>query len=462
MDIHDIKVFGPDEICTYLKKNKPDKEEKARFTREGFRCLGAGERGMGGLSRTAKYIPESIHILLSPVSCMRHCDFDLMLNGYTDGYYSLCLTEQEIVGGHVVKVLRKKIEELLETLNPQPKVITITTTCVDSLIRSDYTALKKWLKEEYNIRFGIVTMYPILAENKVKHTDMFVEMVYSLIEADADKEKKKLINLLGRIESIDVHTDFYEVLAKAGYEVRDLRQCKTLEEYDEMGEACLNVVLSEFNLYTAKMMEKKYKIPYIFWNECMDPDTIKGNYEQLEQILNCKLEIDELYQKAKEKAQAVRKAAEGKTFAVGQRLDYWPPKAACDLVKMGLDVKYVFVDAVRKADLPYYEWMLQNSPQVKFYIAPDINMRKFVKDPEPVDVMIGTSAMLLKRVQGLTDLKLSEEPYDFVTFIKVMDQMTEQLSVVKVSKVETNPVNNSNKETDIFAKRWVRYPKGVE
>lgn len=459
MDIHEIKVFSPEEICTYLKKNKHDKEEKARFTREGFRCLGAGERGMGGLSRTAKYIPESIHILLSPVSCMRHCDFDLMLNGYTTDYYSLCLTEQEIVGGHVVKVLRKKIEELLGTLNPCPKVITITTTCVDSLIRSDYTALKKWLKDEHNIRFGVVTMYPILAENKVKHTDMFVEMVYSLIEADPDKEKQKLINLLGRIESIDIHTDFYEVLAKAGYKVRDLRQCATLEEYDEMGEACLNVVLSEFNLYTAKMMERKYKIPYIFWNECMNPDTIKENYEKLEQILNCRLDVEHLYQQAKEKSEEVRKIAEGKTFAVGQRLDYWPPKAACDLAKMGLDIKYVFVDAIRKNDLVYYEWLMENRPQIKVYLAPDINMRKFIKNPEKADVMIGTSAMLLKRVERLTDLKLSEEPYDFITFIKVMDQMKEQLSMLPESK-ETTEARKT--EENIFARRWARYPKGVE
>lgn len=455
MDINEIKVFRPDEICSYLTKSRPDKDEKAKFTREGFRCLGAGERGMGGLSRTAKYIPESIHILLSPVSCMRHCDFDLMLNGYSEGYYSLCLTEQEIVGGLVVKVLRKKIEELLELLDPSPKVITITTTCVDSLIRSDYTALKKWLKEEYNIRFGVVTMYPILADNKIKHTDMFVEMVYSLIEADIDKEKKKIINLLGRIEAIDAHTDFYEVLEKAGYEVRDLRQCQKIEEYDEMGEACLNIVLSEFNLHTAKMMEKKYKIPYMFWNECMNPDTIKENYEKLEKILKCKLDIDELYHTAKEKAEEVRKVSKGKTFAVGQRLDYWPPKAACDLVKMGLDVKYVFVDAIRKSDLPYYEWLMQNYPQIKVYLAPDINMRKFIKNPEPADVMIGTSATFLKHLEGLTDLKLSEEPYDFMTFIKVMEQMKEQLTINEKPMVKTM-------ETDIFAKRWIRYPKGVE
>lgn len=103
MDINEIKVFRPDEICSYLTKSRPDKDAKAKFTREGFRCLGAGERGMGGLSRTAKYIPESIHILLSPVSCMRHCDFD-----------------EKILKGLICALLHLKPEQIktIEITNP--------------------------------------------------------------------------------------------------------------------------------------------------------------------------------------------------------------------------------------------------------------------------------------------------------------------------------------------------------
>lgn len=458
MDINEIKVFYPQEVRDYLKGKTTDKNEKFRFRREGFRCLGSGERGMGGLSRTAKYIPESIHILLSPVSCMRHCDFDLMLNGYKEGYYSLCLTEQEIVGGKVVDVLWAKIEELLKGRSPKPKVIMITATCADSLIRSDYTALKKWLKSEHNIRFGVVTMYPILAENKVKHTDLFVERIYSLIETDINKDKKKLINLLGRIEDIDISTDFYKVLEKAGYEVRDLRQCKTLEQYDEMGEACLNVVLSEFNLYAAKMMEKKYRIPYFFWNEHMDPDSIRKNYEVLEDILSCKLDIEELYQKAKDKVEELQRVLDGKTFAVGQRLDYWPLKAACDLIRIGTDVRYIFVDDIKKRELSYYEWLAEHSPSTKIYLAPDVNMRKFIRNPEPVDVMIGNSALFLKNMDGFKSLELSEEPYDFETFIQVADQMIRQLTP---SEDEGKSGQAQSSKESPFARKWMRYPKGV-
>lgn len=457
-----MKCFGLDEIITYLSKEKPDKAEKIRFQREGFRCLGAGERGMGGLSRTAKFIPESIHILLAPLSCMRHCDFDLKLNGYTRDVYSLFLSEKEIVSGRVADVLWECIRELLKTLRPQPKVITITVTCIDGLIHSDYTAIRKKLMDQYGIRFGVVEMFPILADNKVKHTDLFPEMVYSLIRTDVQKPKKKLINLLGHVEIVDSDTDFYRILQKAGYEVREIRQCKNLDEFDEMGEACLNIVLSEFHLYAAKMMEKKYHIPYFFWNESMNPETIRQNYEVLEGMLHCKLETDVFYQMAKEKAEEVKRLSEGKTFAIGQRLDYVPVKAACELTAIGLNVKYVFVDQIQKADLEYYAWLQKHSPQTCIYLAPDISMRQFMNQPEPVDVLINGSMMFMKNVKNLITLELPEEPYDFQTFLRAMEIFEEQMLKKQIQENLQDAVNReTDPEESIYARAWRPYPEEV-
>lgn len=449
-----MKIFTPQEIFDFFSTSKQDKKAQERFQRDGFRCIGSGERGMGGLSRTAKFIPESIHFLVSPLACQRHCDFDLKMNGYTEGIYSLFLTEHEIVGGKVVDVLEKEIRRLLPTLSPTPKVITITVTCVDGLIRSDYAGLERMLKEEYGIRFGVVEMFPILAESKVKHTDKFPHMVYGQIQTDPEKGKKKLINLLGKIDPVDVNTDFYTVLAEAGYEVREIRQCKTLDDFDEMGEASLNVVLSDFHLYAAKMMEKKYNIPYFFWNQHMNFETIRSNYEKLEQLLGCKLNYESHYQTAKMKAEEVKKLAEGKSFAVGFRLDYIPVKAACDLAAIGLNIASVFVDTITKADLSYYEWLKSNSPDTKIFLTPDISMRSYMKSPDPVDYAF-TRILTLKNVENLQTLNLPEEPYDFGTYCQVMDSLIQQLTA--------QPSMPQSDESDVnpFARQWKPFPKGV-
>lgn len=403
---------------------------------------------------------EVIHILLAPLSCMRHCDFDLKLNGYTQDVYSLFLSEKEIVSGKVADVLKECILDLLKKLNPRPKVITITVTCIDGLIQSDYTAIRKMLMKEYGIRFGVVEMFPILADNKIKHTDLFPEMVYGLIQPDPDQPKKKMVNLLGHVDIVDPNTDFYQVLQKAGYEVREIRQCKNLDEFDEMGEACLNIVLSAFHLHAARMMERKYNVPYFFWNESMNPDTIKSNYEELERRLQCKLEIDDFYQAAKEKAEKVRKLSEGKSFAIGQRLDYVPVKAACELTAIGLNVKYVFTDQIQKADIEYYEWLGLHSPQTHVYLSSDISMRSFMYHPEPVDILVNGSIMFMKNVEGLMTVELPEEPYDFQTFLQVMEAFEEQISHKAQKKNECEKKDSGN-EVSMFARAWKTYPGDV-
>ncbi|XCP86681.1 nitrogenase component 1 [Roseburia hominis] len=449
------------EICEFLQKERPDKQEKLRYSREGFRCPGAGNRGMGGLSRTAVFIPESIHFLVAPQACMFHCITDLWMNGYTEGIYQIRLSDKELILGEVADILEREIFAQLPTLKPCPKVIMITVTCADGLIQTDYSRIKKRLKVEYGIRFGVIEMFPILEESIVKHTDKFVESVYGMIDADQSKPKRNMVNILGKVEPARTDTDFYKVLEEAGYTVNEIRQCRTLEEFDRMGEAKLNIVLSEFSLYAAKMMERKYGVPFMYWNQHMSPESIQSNYARLEEILELHLDVSKYEQKAKEKADQVRRLAEGKTFAVGQSLDYNPAKVACDLVALGLSVKYFFVDKIRKEDLSYYQWLMENSEEIRVYLAPDISMMRFMDNPQEVDYTLGGANMMLKHVPGISFIRLGEEPYDFETFIEIMEQMEEQLSADAAEKRNVKAAEPDIGQ-NLFARNWAVYPKEEE
>lgn len=264
-----------------------------------------------------------------------------------------------------------------------------------------------------------------------------------------------MVNLLGKIDPADQGTDFYKALEQAGYEVREIRQCQTLQDFDEMGEACLNVVLSEFHLYAAKMMEKKYHIPYFFWNQHMNYETILENYKELENLLDCRLSVETYYEQAKEKAEMVKKLVEGKKFAVGQRIDYLPIKAACDLTAIGWDIRYVFVEKIEKTDLKYYQWLREHSPHTKVLLAPDISMRKYMEQPDNVDVAVG-GILALKNVEGLQTLQLPEEPYDFETYCQMMDQIILQFAPDMKKENPKNPIVGS-----MFQRQWKKYPKEV-
>ena len=122
-------------------------------------------------------------------------------------------------------------------------------------------------------------------------------------------------------------------------------------------------------------------------------------------------------------------------------MDHVPIKLACDLNELGIRVAYVFVDKIQKADLPYYEQLLEGNPDTRVYLAPDISMRNFIRNPEKADVLLCGSPSFVKNVDEITLVNLPEEPYDFETFIEVVRKLVEQLkggtrSIFKNTQVE--------------------------
>ena len=424
-------IFTPAEVVRYLTDSNYEKERKTDFKWTGFACSRARNRGMGGLSRMMANIPESIHILVAPQACMMHCIMDLWGNGFYDSIYQLRLTEKEVVQGDVAKILKREIIELLDGMEDKPKVVTITVTCIDGLIQSDYSGLKKFLKKEYGIRFGVIEMFPILEANPVRHTDTFTANTFLMMDKEKAFPKQQAVNLIGHVDPMTKGSDLYKVLEEAGVEVREIRDCKTLEEFDNMASSRLNLVLTDFSLYGAKKVEEKYQIPYYNWDEHMSVEAIRRNYEILEKLLGMKLNYEEYYKKAQKKEAELREKIAGKPLAVGQGLAYVEAKAAKDLTEAGWEVKAVFVDKFQKKHLEYYEWLAKHAPNLSILHGPDLRMEQYQSEPIPVMYHMGGLDGFYAGSEAKV-LRFAEEPYDFETLISVYDQIIGQIEKEEV------------------------------
>ena len=448
--MQNVKKYEIKEVISYLEKDTKTKEEKEYFKPQGFRFpLGFG-RGMDGFSMKALLIPESIHILVSPVGCGRHSDIEVLGSGEDiRRIYRIWLTENDIVVGSVNRV-KKKVLELIDSMEKKPKAVTLNVTCLDALLNTDYSEVGIELEKRYGIRFGYIRMFPFLQESRKTHGMMLMEFQYSLIRKTIDK-KNKFVNIIGNTKEISLESDFSKIMKEAGYQVLEIRSCKTIEEYDQMGTAKLNVVLNKHTVPAAKMMEKKYGIPYVEFFECMDPEKIKANYKAVEQKLNCKLNYEKYYLEALEKKKQFATFMKGKTAAVGGGLDYNPIKCASEVAMLGLDIKYVWVSEFRKSDLVYYEKMLELGQTSDLYLMTDYSMKNWkLTEETKVDVVIGLASLLLMGVYGPRYMFLKEEPYDFETFISAINTMIHIFN-------EGNNFGGTQKEKNIFDRDWGIY-----
>ena len=315
------KKYTVGEIIHYLRETDPTPEMKKEFSGCGFGCIAAIPRGMNGFSYNSLLIPESIHVIVSPVGCGRHTDFEMMTEGeYARNIYHVHLTETDIIVGTAVDKVKNQVLDLVGSLQIKPKAVTILITCVDALLHTDYSPVGKALEETYGIRFAVTKMFAFLNQSKVTHLMLQQQSVYSLLQFSGHRNERR-INMLGNTAPFSIQSDFIKVLEKAGFEVREIRDCKTFQEYVEMGDARLNVVLNPNTIYAAEDLKARLGIPYVEFIECMDPEQIRRNYQNLERELGCKLEYESYYRRACERAGLFRELIQDKTFAILQRAE---------------------------------------------------------------------------------------------------------------------------------------------
>ena len=442
-----MKSYSISEVREYLEQDNPAEKSRA-YRPRGLRCPAAVGRGMGGFSKTALLIPESIHVIVSPPACGRHGDFDILASGVKGRFYRIRLSEKDIVSGRGPDVLYQQLKQFLEEAECPPKVITICTTCVDGILHTDYSYVGRKLEEKYNVRFGIIPMFPFLADSLKNHQSMLMESIYGLMRPVPGKGKDKAVNLIGKITEAAPNTEFPELLQKSGYEVRELRWCHTLEQYDRMGNSCLNIVLSPKCIAAAKMMERKYRIPYIEFFETFSLDQIRKNYHDLEEALGISLDIGKEYEKSKARAEDLKDALQGYTVAVGESVDYNPIKFACEWCGEGLPLTYCLVDQISPEDKAYYMRLGKLKPDLRIYLATDSEMMGFLDSPEYADYVIGIESIMFLKDSTVRKLRITEEPYDFGNFDHAVDEL--------LAGIGQEGVIRKNAQT-VFSRDWSIY-----
>ncbi len=443
-----LRKYNIDDILSYLSGEADNNEN---YQPAGFTPLVSFGRGSGGFCHNALLIPESIHILVTPTGCARHADFELYAEGRAIGrVYHIYLTESDIVVGTGVERVKKSVMELVESLETKPKAVTLLITCLDALLHTDYSPIERELEQKYGIRFGTIKMYSFLNTSKKTHLMIQQESIFGMTRS-AGKRNEKQINMLGNTALFSEKSEFKSVLEKAGYQVKEIRTCKTFDEFDSMADSKLNLALTQNSIPAVEMMKKKYGIPYIKFYETVDLEQIRKNYQTLEEELGCKLDYEEHYLKAKEKADELRKLICGKTFAIADGYDYNSVKSAMEFAKLGGDVKYTWVQKFRKEDEQYYREMKELGQNTAFYLHSDYGLYKFREQADyQVDYAVGIPGLMILGLFGPKHLRLGEEPFDFGTFAETIDAMIQQIH-------QENGFWRQEKETTVYDRNWNMY-----
>lgn len=392
-----IIVYYSLDVLNKLSDIKEDRDVKAL----SYAIFPGTHCPLFGVALTASYIEDLAILVVGTSECTYYTKV-FSSNKNKDKVYSLVLKEKEVVFG-ADKTVKEAVKYIKELENPSG--IMIVTTCVPELIGEDYSGIKVEIEEEIGLPIFVVRTEHYRCNS---HIPGMTRAVNSLIEVMKDVKEKSGINIIGhRAEGIE-NTEMYKILSKNGIEINTIipSKCK-LNEVMSATKAKLNIVTDMIALDLAKDMEKKFNIPYIFFDKHMNKEIIINNYEKISNILNINIseeikklieEYDKLFNKAKE-------LLKGKSFIYGNT-----PMMAFEtsefLVELGLEPKMIQIRELYEVDKVWKDKILEKGFDPYITRIANIAPMRELYDKVGADIYIGHENPMLLKSKGMSQITL--------------------------------------------------------
>ena len=205
-------------------------------------------------------IRKCVILVHGPKGCVYHINYILGMRGDRPSeVYSTCLDEHDVIFGAEEK-LKEAVEELDSELHPD--IIAVLSCCASSIIGEDVHAAVA----DANVSCRVVGIDSggFEGDFRTGYAETLKRIVEELV-LPPKRTNPGTINIVGLLRGGPDLRELRSLIESVGIDVRAVLTADTsLAEIEQMASASLNVVVCEpAGLEAAKVLEKKFGIPYI-------------------------------------------------------------------------------------------------------------------------------------------------------------------------------------------------------
>ena len=394
--------------------------------------------GGWGIVRGALTVPGSVMLFVAPRGCGRHGSVASLLNGYRHRVFYLDVPEEDFVmGGHVDRA-EQMVDRILAVLPQQdhPRAFFICSTCVDALLGSDFDGVCDILAARHGIPFSRCHMNPITRNSSTPPALNLQRSIYRLLwqetlygrPAAHPPRDAHAVNLVGGFVPVDAESELYGVLAKAGFEVRQLPACATFDDFLAMRSSGLNVMLKPHASLACKDMRDRLDIPFAQVRNGFSLEAARAAYDVLSDALGAPLDTSDAEERAREALCDARGWLAGLSVAVGANLNGSSFEMALFLARLGARIAFVISDAIAPSEWPSVVALRELQPDVAVYPETHPGASRYCTVPEHADVAIGFDAAQLAPDAKFLEFASDIEPFGYETPMRLLEGIKDALA----------------------------------
>lgn len=259
--------------------------------------------------------------------------------------------------------------------------------------------------------------------------------MYDFLQAPLLRDRS--IALIGTFQPIAVESEIHAMLKASGWQaLRHISNCRSFEEFQQLGAASLNLVTRPEGLAAAQNLFEKHGTPFVFAPTSFSETGILHRYEDIAQATGMAVDCTENQAQLCILAKATRDEVGDRSIAIDGSATCAPFDLARALIEAGFNVSAIFTEKLPDFERPAFEWLAVHAPNLK--VALPVSPTNSWRRPEEpaADIAIGFTAAYLTAAPHVVPISFDEGLYGYHGMSMVYKALRQSLSKTPSESLE--------------------------
>lgn len=379
-------------------------------------------RGPWNIVHTSMLLPESHQIYVCAEGCLRGVVMTAAEMNAMDRMSWVAVQERELVDGGMEEQIVEGVSDILRKMDHLPRAVWIYPSCIHLFAGCDLHLSAGRLRERFpGVEFIEAWMHPTMRKTGLTAEQLTCRQMYAPLR-NVPKESRA-VNIIGNSFPTDRSSELRQILRDGGFQIRDVTECGTYDEYLEMSSSSANLRFLPVAAAAGAALEQRLGQRDLYLPLCYGREEILKNYENMADALSVTLpDFAPLIARA-EAALRRAKAVIGDTPV---ELDYTavprPLGLARLLLEHGFRVRTVYLDSFSDEERADFDWLGRNAGDLTVKPTVDVRMR-FRCPAEEVVLAIGQKAAFFAGTAHFVNIVAGGGMYGFDGIARLADEM---------------------------------------
>ena len=229
-------------------------------------------------------VPECHQIYVCADNCMRGVVLTAAEMDAGDRFSCVLLEEEDLYEGNMETVTVEGVTDALRRLPYRPRAAAVFLVCLHHFVGTDVDYVFRQLEDRFpDIDFMRCWMDPVMQKTGLTPEQKLKESIFRPVRPlPVDP---RAVWILGDNQPLDPESDLARVITAAGGRVRQLQDCRTYEDYLEIGAAGLLITRSPAGIHGVTQLAKRLGRPFLYLPPSCGEGEIRKELEKVREIL---------------------------------------------------------------------------------------------------------------------------------------------------------------------------------